>query len=159
VFGGGFVIMCVLEVFRDIRKNLEFLLQPLVDEGLIEELVFGKKSRGKVLLPNLKIVFGDATRDTTTLGAIGNRTLYKMDLILISTVKNTLDPYQGDLDALNIISQAQNILLGNRHLNIPSIVHSVEDNIIKQDPQSWNEKITLYRRGTIFQVSFIVNNL
>ena len=118
-----------------------------------------KKSRGKIRLPAIKIVIGDATLDTTTIGATSNRTLYKMDLILISTVKNTLDPYQGDLDALNIISQVQNILLYNRHLNIPSIVHSVEDNIIKQDPQSWNEKTTLYRRGTIFQVSFIVDNL
>lgn len=149
----------LLEIMDNIQENLQLLLQPLIDECLVKGLVFGKKGRGKLELPNLKIIFGDATRDSTTIGATSNRTLYKMDLILISTVKNTLDPYQGDLDALNIISQAQNILLHNRHLNIPSIVHSVEDNIIKQDPQSWNEKTTLYRRGTIFQVSFIVDNL
>jgi hypothetical protein len=149
----------ILEAITSIQEQLKLLLTPLVDTGLVEELVFGKKSRGKIRLPNLKIVFGDATRDSTTLGAVGNKSMYQMDLILISTVKNLEDSYQGDLDALNIISQAQTILLRNRHLNIPQIVHSVEDNVIKQDPQSWSDKITLYRRGTVFQLNFIVENL
>jgi hypothetical protein len=148
----------ILTAIKKIQTQLNILLKPLKNEGLVEELVFGKKTRGKTVLPNLKIVFGDANRDTSTIGSIGNRTMYTMDLILISTVKNITNPYQGDLDALNIISRAQNILLNNRHLNIPNIVSSVEDSVIKQDPQSWNEKITLYRRGTILKISFIVDN-
>jgi hypothetical protein len=149
----------ILTAINNIQEQLKMLLNYLKNEGLVKELIFGKKSRGKNKLPNLKIVMGDATRDTSTIGSIGNRTMYTMDLILISTVKNIEDPFQGDLDALNIISEAQTILLNHRHLDIPEIVSSVEDSVIKQDPQSWNEKITLYRRGTILKISFIVDNL
>lgn len=145
----------ILSVMEKIQENLQLLLQPLVDDGLVKELVFGKKGRGKLELPVLKIIFGDATRDSTTLGAVGNKTMYKMDLVLISMVKNLENPYQGDLDALNIVGHAHNILLGNRHLNIPNIVLNVEGNVIKQDPQSWEEKVTLYRRGTVFQLTFM----
>jgi hypothetical protein len=147
----------ILEVMKSIQENLKLILQPLIDEDLVKELVFGKKSRGKLELPTLIIIFGDATCDSNTLGAAGNKTMYQMDLILMSMVKNLENPYQGDLDALNIIGRAHSILSGNRHLNMPNIVLNITGNVIKQDPHSWDDKVTLYRRGTIFQLTFVIN--
>lgn len=146
------------EATAEIKERLEDKHRSLITDGTIKQLIFGKKNKGKLELPNLKIVLGDAQRVNESLGSIGNRSEYKADLVLISTVKNTDDPWLGDVEALDILTKSLNIILADRHLGIPDIVSRIEDNSIKIDPDSWNDKVTLYKRGSVLNLNFIVDN-
>lgn len=151
-----------------LNSTLETILTPLtlpgepLEEGgdpvdpLIKELIFGPKVRGTPEVPHLKVIYGPITPNLVTMGSIGNREAWDLELKLGAVVKEGGDPVTGQLKAVKILSAARDLILADRTLGIRPLVRTVESTGIEIVPYPFGKKQTLYGAGHRFKIALIL---
>lgn len=145
--------------FSTINNQVIELLNPLINDGTINEIVFGGKSRGAPKPPSLGVIPDeDLDCDSTTLGSTGNVEAWFYPLRIRGLFKEMNNPVDGYNGAFNITSKARNLILAQRQLQIPLIVRKVDSSRVRVVPFPLNKKMTLYGADAHFKIFLVVNN-
>jgi hypothetical protein len=141
-----------------IDTQLDQIMHPLMENGTITQIIFGVKTRRTPKTPFLRVVYGTATILDTNMGSTGQHETWIQPVKIGSTVEELENPQKGYRHARTIISQARNLLLTNRQLNLPEIVRKVDSSELVTVPFPFGNKNTLYGAGTTLNIIFMINN-
>jgi hypothetical protein len=143
--------------FDSIHTALETLLTPMITNNTINQIKLGGKQREKINPPSLGIIPLPMDTLQTSIGS-GKRETWTYPIRLRGLYKELTTPQDGFSGALNIVSEARNLILAERQLGIPATVRKVDSTKIEVIPFPVGKKSSLYAADAYFNIYYIIDN-
>ena len=143
--------------FSTIHTAIETILTPLISDETITGIQLGGKQREKINPPSLGIIPLTMDIMQTSIGS-GKREGWIYPIRIRGLYKEITNPQTGFAGALNIVSEARNLILAERQLNTPQIVRKVDSDKIEIIPFPIGKKSSLYAADAYFKIYYIINN-
>lgn len=146
------------DAYTGINTQIRATVDTLLTEGVVNEIVFNGKQKGGVNPPSLGIISEDIDIDDTMMGGSGTREAWSYQVRIRSLVKSHEDPILAMTEAVDILSEARNLILADRRLGLPEIVIKIDSSKVRPIPFPIGKKTSLYAADCYFNILFYINN-
>ena len=152
--------MDINDAFTQINNQLNIISTNLIDDGVIDDILWGGKRRPILNFPCLGIAPGKLKYKDDDFGSTGNLEQWTYPIQISGMVNELNNPLNGFNGAVNVVSQARNLILVDRQLGLPKLVRKIDSSEIEPVPAAIPYKnYNIYQANATFNFTILINNI